>query len=85
MKTTLNDLNNYLFEQLERLNDDETLENDTNFEKEIKRSKAIAVIAKNIVDNANTELEAVKLASEYGRQDVKIPKLLLGDSDEKMD
>ena len=85
MKTTLNDLNNYLFEQLERLNDDETLENDTNFEKEIKRSKAIAVIAKNIVDNANTELEAVKLASEYGRQDVKVPKLLLGDSDEKMD
>ena len=85
MKTTLNDLNNYLFEQLERLNDDEILENDTNFEKEIKRSKAIAVIAKNIVDNANTELEAVKLASEYGRQDVKVPKLLLGDSDEKMD
>lgn len=37
MKTSLNDLNKYLFEELERLNDDEQLSADEDFEKEIKR------------------------------------------------
>ena len=37
MKNNLNALNNYLFEELERLNDDETLEKEENLNKEIKR------------------------------------------------
>ena len=39
MDNNLNSLNNYLFEQLERLNDDEELEKDGALEKEIKRVK----------------------------------------------
>ena len=33
MKTNLASLNNYLFEELERLNDDEELKNEDNLEK----------------------------------------------------
>ena len=33
MKNSLSDVNNYLFEQLERLNDDETLSENDNFDK----------------------------------------------------
>lgn len=43
MKNKLVDLNNHLFEQLERLNDDELT--DADLEKEIKRSKAMACIS----------------------------------------
>lgn len=39
MRNKLTDLNNHLFEQLERLNDDELSEEE--LEKEIKRSKAM--------------------------------------------
>lgn len=80
MKNNLSSLNDYLFEELERLNDDEELDTEEKLDKELKRSKAIANVAKTIIDNANVELEAVKFATEYGKKD--IPKLLLGDSNE---
>lgn len=44
MHNTLKDLNNYLFEQLERLQDDEL--DDAGLEKEIKRSDAVQKVAK---------------------------------------
>lgn len=66
MKNNLNSLNDYLFEQLERLNDDENLEETDNFDKEIKRTKAITEVAKTIIDNANTVINATKIASEIG-------------------
>lgn len=43
MKNKLTDLNNHLFEQLERLNDEEL--SDQELEREIKRSKALSDIA----------------------------------------
>ena len=62
MKNKLTDLNNHLFETLERLNDDsldgEKLEN------EIGRAKAISDIAKNIIDNANIQLKALEVLNE---------------------
>lgn len=66
MKNNLNSLNNYLFKQLERLNYDENLDNSDNFDKEIKRTKAITDVAKTIIDNANTVINATKTASEIG-------------------
>ena len=71
MNNNLNSLNDYLFEQLERLNDDETLEKEENFEKEIKRTKALTEIAKTIIDNANTIIDATKLANEIGLSNAK--------------
>lgn len=50
MKNKLVDLNNHLFEQLERLNDDDL--SDAELEREMKRSRAMAGIASNIVANA---------------------------------
>lgn len=75
MKTSLQDLNNYLFEELERLNDNEELSNEENFEKEMKRSKAITSVAQTIINNANTVLDAQKFISDNGR--VELPKMLI--------
>lgn len=49
MKNTLNDLNNYLFEAIERLNDDDLSEEQ--LDKEIKRSEAVQKVAKTIIEN----------------------------------
>lgn len=68
MKNTLNDLNNALFEQLERLQDDESMKDDAAFEKEIKRSKAVTNIAAQIIQNGNLSLRACQYAAEYGNE-----------------
>ena len=75
MKTNLQELNNYLFEELERLNDDEELSDDEKLNKEIKRSKAITNVAQTIINNANTVLEAQKFVSKDGRIK-ELPKML---------
>ena len=75
MRNTLGDLNNHLFEQLERLNDEEL--KGENLKEEIMRAKAVTDIAAKIIDNANTVLDAKKLQSEVlGRSNVTIPKML---------
>lgn len=68
MKNTLNDLNNHMFEQLERLNDEELTEKELN--KEIKRSKAMGGIAQKIISNANTMLSAARLTTEHSRTEI---------------
>lgn len=74
MKNTLSDLNNYLFEALERINDD-SLEQEE-LEKEIKRSETVTKIAKTIIDNGNLALQAKKHLDEYGQGDkIEIPML----------
>jgi len=84
MKNDLNALNNYLFEELERLNDDETLDNDDNLSKELKRAKAISGISTSIVNNAKVILDAHKFANELGIEDPK-KVFLLENSNEKVD
>lgn len=70
-RNKLIDLNNHLFEQLERLNDDE-LTGD-NLETELKRTKAICEIGKVIVSNAAVVLSAQKHFDEYG---IETPEML---------
>lgn len=60
---TLSNLNDILFAQLERLNDPSN--DDTIFEKEIRKSYATAQLAQQIVSNNNTCIKALKLAKEH--------------------
>lgn len=74
MKNKLEDLNNHLFAQLERLADEEIIGDE--LDTEIKRSQAVSKIAKNIIDNASVGLQATKLAVEYGSREVELPQAL---------
>ena len=63
-KNKLSDLNNHLFEELERLNDDE-LTGDA-LQEERERAKAMANIAQTIINNGEPALKAQKHFDEYG-------------------
>jgi len=58
MKNKLIDLNNHLFSQLERLGDED--KKGEVLKEEIDRSKAVAGVAKNIIDNARLALDVEK-------------------------
>lgn len=55
-KNKLEDLNNHLFEQLERLNDDDLT--DEKIKSEAKRASAMAEISEQIIKNAGLVLKA---------------------------
>ena len=75
IQNTLMDLNNHLFEQLERLND-ESLKGEELIE-EVGRAKAIKDISQQIVSNANIMLEAQRfVADTEGRSKVHLPTML---------
>ena len=63
MKQNLNSLNNYLFEQIERLYDE-----NEDFELEVQRAKSIATLGTTIINNAKLILDAKKYADEMGIQ-----------------
>ncbi|MDL2292252.1 hypothetical protein LJC17_01465 [Acholeplasma sp. OttesenSCG-928-E16] len=63
-RNTLLDLNNHLFEQLERLNDDDLSEDE--IKKESKRAKAMCTVAREIVKNARVILDGQKHVDEFG-------------------
>lgn len=64
MRTTLNDLNEYLFEALERLTNEDL--SDEELDKEIKRNEAIQKTAKTIIENGALALQVKKHLDEYG-------------------
>lgn len=74
MKNTLIDLNDHLFEQMERLNDDEL--NNEELDKEIKRAKAMTEVSSKIIENAALGLNAEKLRVEYGNREIHLPGML---------
>ena len=77
MENKLTDLNNILFEQIERLNDDD-LHGDA-LKQQIKRSPAIESVAGMIIANANTVLKAEKMKMEYAMDDrdlSQVPEML---------
>lgn len=76
IKNTLGDLNGYLFEQLERLND-EDMDEDT-LKTELRRSKAVAEVAKQIIENGKLVLDAQKFVDKRNDAENELPKLLEG-------
>lgn len=73
---TLGNLNNVLFEQLDRLNDKD-LKGEA-LREEMQRSKAIGEVAKNIINNGSLVIQAKKMIDDRMDADLKLPKMLEG-------
>jgi len=76
MKNRLEDLNNLLFEQLERLNDDDASPEEV--EKEIEKSKAMTQVADRILETQELAFNIFKKADEMGIYNCNAQKALLG-------
>lgn len=76
MKNSLGDLNNHLFAQLERLNDEE-LTGDKLIE-EIHRAKSVTSVAHQIIATGSLVLKAKQLVDDRMDADTKLPKMLEG-------
>ena len=75
MKNTLGDLSNTLFEQLEKLNDEELT--GEQLETEIKRADAMAGIGEQIIRTGELQLQAMKHMDEYGyKREKNVPDIL---------
>ena len=75
-RNTLGDLNNHLFEQIERLLDDEL--QGEKLREEVVRAKAVASIAKEIVATGQLVLDAKKFEDDKINLDSKPSKMLEG-------
>lgn len=79
MKNKLVDLNDHLFETIERLNDEDLKGEE--LEIEMNRAKAIAGVAQTIINNGDLMLKAQKQYAEYGMPTPSILTLGEGDKD----
>ena len=75
MKNTLSDLNNYLFEQLERLNDDSLTSEQ--LDRELNKTDAIVKISEKIISNGELAFRTMKHMDEYGYESKRsVPAML---------
>lgn len=76
MKNTLTDLNNYLFEQLERLNDDNMT--DEQLERELRKTDSIVKVSERIIQNGELAFKTMQHLDNYGYgiKDRKVPPML---------
>lgn len=82
-RNTLDDLNNHLFAQLEKLMDDEV--SPEQMEKEIARSKAVTAVAETIVRNGELAYKVMAHMNEYRKDGelAPVPVMLLPGGDKK--
>ena len=74
MRNNLSALNDYLFESIERIMDDD-LSGEV-LEEEIKRAEMVTDVAKVIIQNGELALKAMKQVNEYGGETFKVPSML---------
>lgn len=80
-KQTLGDLNGYLFEQLERLNDPELSEDELS--RELQRTKAVVSVSNQVVNVGKLVLDAQKFYDDRNDYNAAKPKMLTaGDVEE---
>lgn len=84
MKNSLTDLHNILFEQIERLADDELMEDTERARNERARAKAMSGIASQIINGAKLALNAKKYTDEYRISNEEMPEALQAPKQVKM-
>lgn len=78
MKNTLADINNFLFEQLERLNDDDLTEDQ--LELQLKKTDQIVKVSEKIIANGELAFKAIQHKDKYyGTGGKALPPMLDGD------
>ena len=79
MKNTLKDLNDHLFEQLERLNDEDL--GDEQLKKELERAKGMTNLAAQIIQNGQLAFKTMQYMDDYGynadRTTASVPAMLV--------
>ena len=75
-KNTLLDLNDHLFMQIERLNDDDLT--GSQLAEEVERARAMTGLASQIVGTAGLMLKAVQINSDIETEG-SVPRILIGD------
>lgn len=73
---SLGSINGFLHEQLERLNNTDTVGEE--LKEEMQRSKSIAEISKVVIANADLVLRVTKFQDSYENADTKTPDMLEG-------
>ncbi len=83
MTAKLTDINNILFEQIQKINNDDL--SDEELDKQIKKSETINRLTENIIRNGELTVKVVSMAAEYGFvPGNRIPKMLgVVDEDQK--
>lgn len=80
MKNTLTDLNNLLFEEMEKLRDSSLTGEELT--QEINRAKAMSVVAEKIIEGGNLVLKAQEVMAEHHSSKlVEVPSYLLCESE----
>ena len=79
MRNTLGSLNDYLFEQIENIQDLNEESSNEEMERVLRKAGAISKIAAQIISNGNLVLKAKELeVAMNGRKDTPFPKMLEG-------
>ena len=79
MRNNLSELNNYLFEELENIQDLNEESSNEEIERVLRKAGAISKIASQIISNGNLVLRAKELeVAMNGRNDTSFPKMLEG-------
>lgn len=73
MKNNISDLNNLLFEQIERLMDDT---GDIDLEKESKRAELVCKVSDQIIKTGQLQLNSIKVANDCGVLSADMPELV---------
>jgi len=78
MRNTLADLNDILFEQLERLNDDELT--DEQLQMQLKRTDQVVKVSEQIIANGELAFKAIQHKDKYyGTGGKQLPPMLEGE------
>lgn len=70
----LSDLNNHLFSQLERLNDETLTEEQMKLE--LQKAKAVSQVSQQIIQNARVTLDAAKMVADGQVDGQKLPEYI---------